>query len=70
MCIRDRWIGRRSSELEDASGARIAFITRYGTAFLTNAETVLQEGDLVYALFATDAREHVESIFEHGSEEN
>jgi trk system potassium uptake protein TrkA len=65
-----RWIGRRSSELEDASGARIAFITRYGTAFLTNAETVLQEGDLVYALFATDAREHVESIFEHGSEEN
>ena len=60
------WLGRRSVELETASGARIAFITRYGLAFLPDHETVIQEGDLVHALYTTDAREHVETVFETG----
>ena len=37
---------------------------------LPDADTVLQEGDLVHALFMDEAREHVERVFEHGPEES
>ena len=60
------WIGRRSRDIEEASGARIACITRYGVAFVPGDESVVQDGDLVHAVFATDAREHVEQVFENG----
>lgn len=62
------WIGRRGTELEAASGARLAFITRYGQAFIPHQDTVIQEGDLIHALFPGDVREHVEQVFEHGTE--
>jgi len=64
-----RWFGRTATALEVAASARIAFITRYGQAFVPNTETVLQEGDLVHALFPVDTREQVERAFEHGSQE-
>ncbi len=63
------WLGQRSDSLQEASGARIAFITRYGQPILPDEETVLQEGDLVHALFLDEVRERVERIFEHGAEE-
>jgi trk system potassium uptake protein TrkA len=63
------WFGRTATALEAASGARLAFITRYGQAFIPNVDTVLQEGDLVHALFSADSRERVEHVFEHGSQE-
>ena len=63
------WLGRSAVALESGAGVRIAFITRYGQAFVPNAETVVQEGDLVHALFPADAREHVERVFEHGAGE-
>jgi trk system potassium uptake protein TrkA len=63
------WFGRSATTLEHASGARIAFITRYGQAFIPNSESVLQEGDLVHALFASDSREAVEAVFERGPQE-
>lgn len=65
----ERWIGRRSSDLGAASGARVAFITRYGVALLPDHETVLQDGDLVHCLFLDDMREQVERVFEHGPDE-
>jgi trk system potassium uptake protein len=64
------WIGERVIALATASGARIAFITRYGQALLPDHETVLQEGDLVHVLFVAETRERVERIFEHGPEED
>lgn len=60
------WIGRSSPELEEASGARLAFITRYGTAFVPNDDSVIQDGDLVHALFDQASRERVEQVFENG----
>jgi trk system potassium uptake protein TrkA len=62
------WFGKTATSLESASASRIAFITRYGQAFLPNPDTVLQEGDLVHSLFPADARDHVERVFEHGAE--
>lgn len=64
------WLGRRSSDLEAASGARVAFITRYGQAILPEADTVLQDGDLVHALFTDENRDRVERVFEHGPQED
>ena len=63
------WLGRRSSELGLASGARIAFLTRYGEGFLPDHETVLQDGDIVHALFLDEMRDQVERVFEHGPEQ-
>ena len=63
------WLGRRSSDLGQASGARIAFLTRYGEGFLPDHETVLQDGDIVHALFLDEMRERVERVFEHGPDE-
>ena len=63
------WLGQRSANLQEASGARIAFITRYGQPLLPDEDTVLQEGDLVHALFLDEVRERVERIFELGAED-
>ena len=63
------WLGQRSTQLEAASGARVAFITRYGQALLPDADTVLQDGDLVHALFTEEHRERVERVFEHGEDD-
>lgn len=43
------WVGRRVGELEAASGARVAFIVRFGTGVLPRPDTVVQADDLVYA---------------------
>lgn len=63
------WLGVKVTDLEAASGARVAFITRYGEGILPAADTVLQDGDLVHALFTDEHRERVERVFEHGPEE-
>ena len=38
-----------STELEDALGVRAAFVTRFGNGVLPTPDTVVQEGDAVYA---------------------
>jgi trk system potassium uptake protein len=44
------WIGRRVFDLEAASGARVAFLTRFGEGVLPQPDTVLQEDDLVHVV--------------------
>lgn len=73
MCLAEvhvgtSWIGRPTTEIEMATGARIAFLTRYGDALLPQSYTVLQDGDLVHALYAPGDRERVERVFENGPE--
>ncbi len=53
VTITDRWVGHKLIELEGASGARAAWLVRFGDATLPSPATVLQTGDhLVMA--ATD----------------
>ena len=42
------WVGRRMSTLEEATSARVSFLTRLGDGLLPDADTVYQEGDLVH----------------------
>ena len=63
------WLGQRVEALERASGARVAFITRYGDALLPDHDTVIQDGDLVHAVYAVADRQRVEGVFESGPRE-
>jgi trk system potassium uptake protein len=60
------WIGHRVSRLEEAAGARIAFLTRTGEGMLPGEDTVLQEGDLVHVVMHTPDVTLVESVFAKG----
>ena len=42
------WFGHPISEIESSTGARVAFLTRLGEGFIPEANTVLQDGDLIH----------------------
>ncbi len=44
------WIGQGIKALEEATGARVAYIMRFGLAALPTASMVLQDGDQVFML--------------------
>ncbi|RTL68762.1 MAG: TrkA family potassium uptake protein [Pseudonocardiaceae bacterium] len=46
--VHEDWIGRPIRELEEATGARVAFIVRFGTGVLPRADTAVQAEDTVY----------------------
>ena len=48
--IAPSWFGHPASVFEARTGVRIAFLTRLGAAFLPDARTVPQEGELVQGL--------------------
>jgi trk/ktr system potassium uptake protein len=54
MPVAAQWIGRRVSEIEDATGGRLAYLTRLGDGFLPAADTVYQEGDLIHLALRRD----------------
>jgi len=48
LALHEDWIGKRVTALETATGARAAFIIRFGTGVLPDAKTVIQDSDEVY----------------------
>lgn len=48
------WIGAPLSQLEEATGARVVLLHRFGKGTLPTASTVLQEGDAVFMLVSDD----------------
>lgn len=46
--FREEWVGRSVAELEEATGARVAFIVRFGNGVLPHEDTLLQADDQVY----------------------
>jgi trk system potassium uptake protein TrkA len=44
------WISRPVKALEEATGARVAYLMRFGLGTLPTASTVLQDGDQVFVL--------------------
>ncbi|HVE95949.1 MAG TPA: TrkA family potassium uptake protein [Pseudonocardiaceae bacterium] len=57
--LHERWAGHSVADLEEHTGARIAFIVRFGTAVLPNYNTVLQADDQVYAAAVSGTVAHV-----------
>jgi trk system potassium uptake protein len=46
--VHESWAGKRVSALEEATGARVAFIMRFGTGVLPDAKAVVQADDVIY----------------------
>ncbi len=60
--LHESWLGRNAIELEKTTGARIAFVTRYGTTALPTENLVIQQDDAVHLLFPPAERERIEGI--------
>jgi trk system potassium uptake protein TrkA len=58
------WVGRRLTEVEDVTGARIAFITRLGDGLIPRPDTVFQDGDQVHVVAANDDLGRIEKVFD------
>jgi trk system potassium uptake protein TrkA len=57
-CHRD-WIGRQFHELERQTGARVAYINRFGASRLLGQTTLVQEDDHVFMLIDDQIRDRV-----------
>ena len=53
------WVGRTLQSLEEATGARVAYLMRFGIGSLATPSTVLQDGDQVFMLVTDDIVEDV-----------
>ena len=62
--VNPAWVGRRISELESTSGARVAYVTRLVEGTLPTSETVYQDGDLVHVVTTPDALTRVEQTLD------
>jgi len=62
----EAWVGQRISLLETESGARVAFLTRYGEGVIPDAETVVQANDVVHVLIDPTRRDEHAAVFAHG----
>ena len=68
VTVTEGWVGRKLTELEAASGARAAWLVRFGEAQLPTAGTVLQDGDQLVVAVTDDIVARVHEIVEHGHE--
>jgi trk system potassium uptake protein len=59
--VHSEWVGRAAFDIEKATGARVAFLTRLGEGLLPKADTVIQEGDLVHVVMLERDAAAVES---------
>src|SRR3954447_4978921 len=58
------WVGRTVKALEDGTGARVAYLMRFGIGTLPTPSTVVQDGDQVFMLVTDDT---VGSVLEAAS---
>ena len=63
--VHPAWVGKPLATLEAATGARVAFLTRYGDGVLPGPTTVLQESDVVHLLLQATELSKVERIATH-----
>src|SRR6476469_3793760 len=56
------WIGRRLTDVEEQTGARVAYVTRLGEGSLPRADMMIQQGDLVHLAVPRDDLARVERL--------
>ncbi|WP_020671878.1 potassium channel family protein [Amycolatopsis nigrescens] len=67
--LHEDWVGHSVRQLQEATGARVAFIMRFGNGVLPDAKTVLQADDLIYVAARSGTVSDVTSVAAHGPEE-
>ena len=58
----DSWVGRPLIEIEQATGTRIAFVTRFGLGELPTSSMLLQDGDVLHVMATDDQRARLPDI--------
>src|SRR3954464_4954489 len=56
------WAGRSVTKVEELTGARVAFVNRYGDAVLVNGSGALQDGDQLHLLVNSDDVDRVTEV--------
>jgi len=59
MVVDDSWFGDRVLEIEQLTGAPVAFITRLGTGLVPGRDSMLQTGDVVHVLCSVGQRDEI-----------
>ncbi len=62
LAMDESWIGQKVTEIEQATGSRVAMITRFGLGELPTLSTVLQDGDIVHVMVTDDRRKALPDI--------
>jgi trk system potassium uptake protein TrkA len=56
------WISHRVAEVEHFTGAKVAFITRFGESFLVESNTVVQQNDILHILAPYERKSDISHI--------
>ena len=64
MPVDPGWIGHRIRDIEQATGGRLAYLTRLGEGLLPDSDTVYQEGDLLHLALQRDDLATAERILD------
>jgi trk system potassium uptake protein TrkA len=67
--LHEEWVGHNVRDLQETTGARVAFIMRFGTPVLPDSKTVLQADDLVYVAARSGTVSDVSSVAARAPEE-
>jgi trk system potassium uptake protein TrkA len=70
ISLHKAWFGKPVLLIEEATNARVAFITRLGKGLIPNSHTVLQEGDLVHVSLLESERVMIDEILSREPEVN
>ena len=60
--LAEGWVGRHLTDLEEQTGARVAYVTRLGEGTLPRPDMVVQQGDLVHLTVPRDDLARVERL--------
>jgi len=60
--LAEPWIGRRLTDVEEQTGARIAYVTRLGEGTLPRPDMMIQQGDLVHLAVVHEDLARVERL--------
>ena len=66
LTVTEPWVGKKLTALEAASGARAAWLVRFGDAQLPDSGTVLQDGDQLIVAVTDEITARVHEVVEHG----
>jgi trk system potassium uptake protein len=64
ITVTEGWVGKKLSDLEAASGARAAWLVRFGEAQLPTAGSVLQDGDQLVVAVTDEIANRVHEVVE------
>ena len=62
VAFAEAWVGQRVTTVEQATGARVAYLTRLGEGELPGRDTLVQEGDLLHLVMPVERATEVAAV--------